>query len=139
MGMRKAVDDIVRIVIARASIPVVKTSIGRKLNHTEGNRRARKSVPMTAGSDEGVDVARVIFGLGREANAKEQDPKTKKLGMSPSKFHIYGPCQNPRAVLIAGISHYTQNIQNSAYFGNSANLILAILLDAAGETTTVCL
>src|SRR4029079_1960257 len=85
--VRKAVDDVVRIVITRAAVPVVGARVGRKLHQPERRGRSWKRVPVSARADERVDVMRVIAGLRgngeQRAVSREQyeDAKAKDVFM----------------------------------------------------------
>jgi len=85
--VRKAVDDVVRIVITRAAVPVVGARVGRKLHQPERRGRSWKRVPVSARADERVDVTRVVAGLRgngeQRAVSREQyeDAKAKDVFM----------------------------------------------------------
>ena len=64
MCVRKAVDDVVGIVIARTAVPVVGARVGRELDHPERHRRPGKCMPVAAGADERVDPSGEVACLG---------------------------------------------------------------------------
>ena len=66
MRVREAVDDVVGIMIAAAAVPVVDAGVGRKLHHSERQRRSRKRVPVPAGAYERVDPSAEIAGLSNK-------------------------------------------------------------------------
>src|SRR5262245_48455417 len=80
MCMREAVDDIVGVMIAARSVPVVDSGVRRKLHHPEWQRRAGKSMPVPARADERIHPARKVFCLGNKRQAisdKQQTAETQ--------------------------------------------------------------
>ena len=66
MGVRKAVDDVVGVVVAAGAVPVVDACVGRELDHAERHRRTGKRVPVPAGTDKRIHPPRVITRLGKD-------------------------------------------------------------------------
>lgn len=72
VGMAEAEDGIIGVMVAAAAVPVVFAGIGRELYHAKGQGGAGKSVAVTAGADEGVDVAdEVVLGDGCAGDEQE--------------------------------------------------------------------
>ena len=57
MRVRETVNFRIRVVITGATIPTSEPSIWTELDHAERNDRAWERVAMSAGADEGIDVA----------------------------------------------------------------------------------
>ena len=76
VGMGKAIDGAVRIIITGAGIPLVYTRIGAGLNHAVGNHRAGIGMSMTARTDEGINVGSIILWGGHTGSGQQQAQQT---------------------------------------------------------------
>ncbi len=67
VGVAEAVDGVVRIVVATASVPAVETSIWRRLNHAKRHNGTGKRVSVAVGAHHGVNIrGQALFAAGGE-------------------------------------------------------------------------
>lgn len=93
MRHRKAVDDVVGVVVAAAAVPIVGACVGRELHHSERDGRARKSVPVAASADEWVDELRIIARLcacgEQRAQSREQNKTAETQSRRERRFTFH--------------------------------------------------
>ena len=89
VGVRKAVDRRVVVMVARTGIPVARPRVGAELNHSEGCRGPRIGVAVESGSDERIHTADRIGRLRACDGQGDCARRWKGSSHVRSKFQVH--------------------------------------------------
>src|SRR6266550_1771492 len=71
MCMAEAIDNLIGVVIAGATIPAGQSCVGTELDHPKRQRCTGKCVAVSAGADERIDILRQVL-LSRNSHRDKQ-------------------------------------------------------------------